>query len=204
LVAAGLPAVVANQYKVLDASATAFARHFYRALAQGLTLAEAARASRSAVRGSIAGEAIDWAVPVLYARDPGARLCDPGLLAPGAVPPRVGPVPRAVGAPRAYRVGVWDIDGALPHLEDTLERMNAAQDRFVFRLADLQAPLGSWRLREARGRRRASLYVDRLSRVVGRGADDLGLDVLAGVTGRPLAPRHGPRPQTAPVPHSPA
>src|SRR5262249_6671128 len=98
LLAPGPPAVVAHQYQGLDAPATAFARHFYRALAQGLTLAEAARASRSAVRGSIAGEAIEWAVPVLYARDPGARLCDPGVLAPAAVPSRVGSGPPAIGA----------------------------------------------------------------------------------------------------------
>jgi hypothetical protein len=195
LVAAGLPAVVANQYKVLDASATAFARHFYRALAQGRTLAEAARESRSAVRGSIAGESIDWAVPVLYARDPRARLCDPGVLAPAAGPARVRPGPRAPAAPGVYRVGVWDIDGALPHLEDTLERMNAAQDRFAFRLADLHAPLGSWR--GARGQRLSRLYIDRLSRALGRGADDLGLDALAGISGRPVVLGHGPRPRQA-------
>ena len=35
LVAHGLPAVVANQYSVLDSSATSFAQHFYWSLAQG-------------------------------------------------------------------------------------------------------------------------------------------------------------------------
>ncbi|MCB1553525.1 MAG: CHAT domain-containing protein, partial [Xanthomonadales bacterium] len=48
LVAHGLPALVANQYSVLDSSATAFAKHFYRALATGQTLADAARESRIA------------------------------------------------------------------------------------------------------------------------------------------------------------
>ena len=74
LVAHGLPAVVANQYSVLDSSATSFAQHFYWSLAQGNSLGQSAREARIAVNYSLHGEPIDWAVPVLYARDfkPGA------------------------------------------------------------------------------------------------------------------------------------
>lgn len=75
LVAAGIPAVVANQYTVLDSSATAFARSFYQELASGSTLGDAAREARIAVNYQINGTSIDWAVPVLYARDPSDRLC---------------------------------------------------------------------------------------------------------------------------------
>ena len=75
LVAHGLPALVANQYSVLDSSATSFAQHFYWSLAQGLSLGQAAREARIAVNYSLHGELIDWAVPVLYARDPGMTLC---------------------------------------------------------------------------------------------------------------------------------
>jgi len=74
LVAGGVPAVVANQFKVLDPSAAAFAQHFYWALASGRTIGDAAREARVAVNYSIAGEAIDWAVPVLFARNPGDRM----------------------------------------------------------------------------------------------------------------------------------
>ncbi len=74
LVAGGVPAVVANQFSVLDVSATAFARHFYWALAQGLTIGDAAREARVAVNYSISGEAIDWAVPVVFTRNPGDRI----------------------------------------------------------------------------------------------------------------------------------
>src|SRR6187549_2118435 len=70
LVAHGLPALVANQYSVLDSSATSFAQHFYLSLATGMTLGESAREARIAVNYSLHGELIDWAVPVLYARDP--------------------------------------------------------------------------------------------------------------------------------------
>ena len=62
-----------TRYSVLDSSATSFARHFYASLAQGLSIGESAREARIAVNYSLHGELIDWAVPVLYARDPGRR-----------------------------------------------------------------------------------------------------------------------------------
>jgi CHAT domain-containing protein len=69
LLAGGIPAVVANQYKVLDSSATAFARHLYWSLARGHALGAAAREARVAVSYAKGGDPMDWAVPVLYARD---------------------------------------------------------------------------------------------------------------------------------------
>ncbi|MGA7992974.1 MAG: CHAT domain-containing protein, partial [Thermoanaerobaculia bacterium] len=77
LLAGGIPAVVANQYKVLDASATAFARHLMWALARGHTLGVAAREARVAVALARSSEPMDWAVPVLYARDTSLVLCRP-------------------------------------------------------------------------------------------------------------------------------
>jgi CHAT domain-containing protein len=70
LVAAGLPAVVANQYSVLDAAATAFARELYAHLALGRSLGDAAREARVAVGRALGPEKLDWAVPVVFARDP--------------------------------------------------------------------------------------------------------------------------------------
>lgn len=77
LLAGGIPAVVANQYKVLDTSAAAFARHLYGALARGHSLGSAAREARVAVSVAKASEPMDWAVPVLYARDTSLVLCRP-------------------------------------------------------------------------------------------------------------------------------
>jgi hypothetical protein len=74
LVAAGVPAVVANQYAVLDEAATAFARGFYAELALGRSLGAAAREARVAVGHAIGADSIDWAVPVLFARDPRETL----------------------------------------------------------------------------------------------------------------------------------
>jgi hypothetical protein len=77
LAAAGLPAIAANQYRVFDDAAIAFAAHFYAALAQGLPLSEAFREARVGLGYERGAEALDWAVPVLYARDPRAVLCRP-------------------------------------------------------------------------------------------------------------------------------
>jgi len=74
LVHAGLPAVVANQFSVLDGAALVFARELYRSLALGRALGDAAREARLAVRCDAACGPVDWAVPVVYARDPGAAL----------------------------------------------------------------------------------------------------------------------------------
>jgi len=70
LVAAGLPAVVANQYPVEDAAATAFARELYAQLAGGSTLGDAAREARVAVGRDLGTGSLGWAVPVVFARDP--------------------------------------------------------------------------------------------------------------------------------------
>ena len=85
LVSHGLPALVANQYSVLDSSATSFAQHFYWALAQGMSIGQAACEARIALNYSIQGDTIDWAVPVVYTRDPNMVLC--------ARPEKMGAVP---------------------------------------------------------------------------------------------------------------
>jgi hypothetical protein len=69
-----VPAVVANQYPVLDTTATVFAREMYAALAHGSTLGDASREARVAVGHTTGAETLDWAVPVLFARDPAATL----------------------------------------------------------------------------------------------------------------------------------
>ncbi len=74
LVAAGLPAVVANQYSVLDAAATSFAAEFYAQIARGRSFADSAREARLAVGREHGTNGIDWAVPVLFARDPREAL----------------------------------------------------------------------------------------------------------------------------------
>src|SRR6185503_19936501 len=114
LVSHGLPAVVANQYSVLDTSATSFSQHFYWSLAHGMGLGQAACEARIAVNSSMQGELIDWAIPVVYARDPNMTLCvrPAGDAAKAAAKARE--VRRRTAPKRAVRVAVWDIDDMLP------------------------------------------------------------------------------------------
>ncbi|MFI5182679.1 MAG: CHAT domain-containing protein [Thermoanaerobaculia bacterium] len=76
---AGLAAVAANQYRVFDDAAALFAAGLYGALADGIPVAAALREARSGLSGALGEDALDWAVPVLYARDPGTVLCRPSV-----------------------------------------------------------------------------------------------------------------------------
>ncbi|MGI8427258.1 MAG: CHAT domain-containing protein [Actinomycetota bacterium] len=146
LVSHGLPALVANQYSVLDSSATSFAQHFYWALAQGMSIGQAACEARIAVNYSIRGEIIDWAVPVVYTRDPDMALCvPPEKMSAAPVTAVRGDSRRAIEG-RPVRVAVWDIDNVFPSLGRTLEEMNGTQDVFGFELVALSVPLDAWDL----------------------------------------------------------
>lgn len=73
LMAAGIPAVLAMQYKIWDSSAITFSRSFYKALAAGLPLEQAVSSGRIAVFNlcdSFQDKQYwrDWGVPVLYCR----------------------------------------------------------------------------------------------------------------------------------------
>jgi hypothetical protein len=187
LVEGGLPAVVANQYKVLDPSAVAFAQQFYWALANGATLGEAAREARIAVNYSIEGEIIDWAVPVLYARDPDRRLC---VRKDTTVPlkrPASRPSPSAVSKPAAVKrrlapliVGIADLARYFTGMEDILVRLNSVQNRFVFRLVEINTPMGVWEHDNKNDINR--LYAERFAEKLRNKPKALGVDLLGCIT----------------------
>lgn len=77
LVRAGLPAVVAMQAPMPDASATRFSRTLYAALADGLSLDAAVTEGRKAVALYAGMDQPDWAIPVLYLRAPDGILWTP-------------------------------------------------------------------------------------------------------------------------------
>jgi hypothetical protein len=195
LMEGGLPAVVANQYPVLDPSAVAFAQRLYWALAQGASLGEAAREARIAVNYSITGELIDWAVPVVYARDPNYRVCQPTA----RVTPLVrDPMSDAIAAlthelhtrksetekfleslvPTREIVGVADLPRFFPELSSVIERLNAAQDRFEFREVDVVVPLGVWDRQDGQRYLHAPRFAERIKQKV----DALGVQYLACIT----------------------
>jgi hypothetical protein len=187
LMEGGLPAVVANQYSVLDPSAVAFAQYLYWAIAQGASIGEAAREARIAVNYSITGDLIDWAVPVVYARDPNYRLC--------RLTARVTPLSNAPSPAASFsfasaaavarrddadreRVGVADIAGYFPELRTILDRFNEVQERFAFREVKIAVPLGVWDRIDGQRRLNARRFANRITDKVAA----LGLDYLACVT----------------------
>ena len=180
LVSHGLPALVANQYSVLDSSATSFAQHFYWSLAQGMTLGASAREARIAVNYSLHGELVDWAVPVLYARDANRTLC-----AKPAAPMRVPATSVQVRSRRATtgrptRVAVWDIDDVFPSLDKTIDAMNGAQKVFGFELVDMSVPLDVWDLESEKGK--PYLWAEKLARRLQSKTVELRANLLACVT----------------------
>ena len=70
LVRKGVPAVVAMQYSILDASATGFAFAFYQALASGRAIDQSLTEARLAMRNAKGSNKVDFATPVLYLLDP--------------------------------------------------------------------------------------------------------------------------------------
>jgi hypothetical protein len=182
LVSHGLPALVANQYSVLDSSATSFAQHFYWALAQGMGVGQAAREARIAVNCSMQGDIIDWAVPVVYARDPSLTLCEP----PAAATPAPAAAARAANRRRQrsdrQRLAVWDIDNVFPALKDTLRRMTEAQSVFEFEVVELSAPLDIWDLGTKGPDGAPYLIPDKLAERMACATAELGVDLLACIT----------------------
>lgn len=71
LVRAGMPAVVAMQQRIMDQTALAFSREFYRALADGWPVDAAVQEGRRSIMTVLGNDwqgRADWAIPTLYAR----------------------------------------------------------------------------------------------------------------------------------------
>lgn len=188
LVAGGLPAVVANQFKVLDLSATAFAQRFYWAIARGMGLGEAAKEARIAVNYSLSGESIDWAVPVLYARDPSLRLIKkPTSVRGHEEAPLFSRKGRRATLRHATRIAVWDVSYVFPQLEDTLEKLNHVQNRFGFEVVDISVPLGTFvKVKSKLGDEEAFLYADAVAERLKYKPKELGVDFLMCITTQPM------------------
>jgi uncharacterized membrane protein HdeD (DUF308 family) len=128
LVRRGVPAVVAMQYEITDRAAIAFARVFYRAVADGLPVDAAVAAGRTAVSMD---SALEWGTPVLYMRSPDGRIFDMTASAPRTQPTAETEDRQEYDSLRRYREGVesaW-ADGKL-------------QSNEVQRLKDLAVELG--------------------------------------------------------------
>jgi hypothetical protein len=115
LVKMGIPAVVANQYRIQDRCAIAFGRQFYQALAGGLPIERAVAAGRvGAYNADKSGR--DWGVPVLYLR------AGDGTIFAGTADPQVRASNRAAAEAQVLlRIGEIRAGGVVYGAE--LERM---------------------------------------------------------------------------------
>jgi hypothetical protein len=149
---------------VLDVSATEFAKHFYWWLALGSTVGDAAREARVAVNYSVAGENIDWAVPVVYARNPGRMIytdeererVEATLLRPAEKAKQ----PSLCKGFKGMKVGLWDVNHVLPELDDFASTLNGRQNQFCFQAVEVSAPLGTWRRTTPTGGGASKGYID--------------------------------------------
>jgi len=74
LVSAGIPAVIAMQYKIPDQSAVQFSEEFYQALAKNYQVDAAVEAARKAMALERGLGKVDWGIPVLFMRSPDGIL----------------------------------------------------------------------------------------------------------------------------------
>lgn len=74
LIQQGIPAVIAMQSEITADAANAFAREFYRALADNYPIDAALAEARKAIY--VEGNDVEWATPVLYSRAPDGVLFD--------------------------------------------------------------------------------------------------------------------------------
>ena len=176
LIAGGVPAVVANQYPVLDVSATAFSRHFYWALAMGHSIGDAAREARVSVNYSIAGEAIDWAVPVVFARNPAQRLCVPRTAAGYERTRRAVVRQRRRAVEDRIKIGIWNAHRMIPHLPEICEHLTKAQTQYAFETVSFPAPIGIWRREQDKDQ--AFVVADTLYDRLKDKPTELGVDTL--------------------------
>jgi hypothetical protein len=195
LVADGVPAVLANQYPVLDRAATAFSLHFYWCLTQGLSLGDAVKESRIALKYS-GGDLISWAVPVLYARNPDAKLCErisasdlEVSAVTGITSPR-GAVARAAtasSAQRQIRIAVWDVTDSFAELDNTISTLNSVQQTFELFTINLNVPYGTWKVQKDRFDGTAYLAAERVAGQLRKVVTGVFADFVFFVTDRPLA-----------------
>jgi hypothetical protein len=125
---------------------------------------------------------IDWAVPVVYARDPSMALCEAPVASTAAPAAAARAASRRRVVAGRQRMAVWDIDSVFPELKQTLVRMNAVQTVFEFELVDLSAPLDIWDLDQKAPDGSPYLLAETLAHRMESATADLGVRVLACLT----------------------
>jgi hypothetical protein len=152
-----------------------------------MSLGAAAREARIAVNYSMHGDNIDWAVPVVYARDPNNCLVEKSTRGLPFAAAQATVTRGATTLTHTKRIAVWDVDRAMPDLRQTLDRLNAAQKRFGFEAVDLSVPLDAMETVDEGSKRVSYLRADRIADRLGGKTLDLHVDYLVCITHLPLS-----------------
>jgi hypothetical protein len=127
LIRAQIPAVIAMQFKVLDAAARAFAGEFYRALAEGFPIDACVTEGRRAVMGAVGLSRADWGIPVVYTRAADGKLFDlPARSAHTTTTPPANANTNAISPPVRSDSGQSQANEAVTTLDDDREAQLAA------------------------------------------------------------------------------
>jgi len=125
---AGIPIVVAMQFKIPDMTAVRFAKKFYMEMASGEQITTALTRARQSISGDTGIDKKDWGIPVLYATDPENLIFRPKT--------RLSVKPSASKKLRSSEVtnviGICDINSLLINLEPMVNKMNSLQKYFRF------------------------------------------------------------------------
>ena len=191
----GIPAVVANQYSVVDQLASLFSLNFYSCLAHGLSVSDAMREARIAVSCAEEADDMDWGVPVLFARSPHSTLCrsrpcDTNFSATVSKNhareiTRRGGKEKAV-MPRGKRIAVWCTSPALSYregLEEIVRELQEAQQEFEFVIRRRRIPAHFFNRDGARGYLSAEGILAHLTVML---KTSFNADVLVCITDQPL------------------
>ncbi len=91
LIRAGVPAVVAMQYAIVDSSSVYFSHALYKALADGWPLDAAVTEGRKAISAQVTADDMDWGIPVLFMRSSDGVLWkeESGEIGENAIAPEV-------------------------------------------------------------------------------------------------------------------
>jgi hypothetical protein len=125
---------------------------------------------------------IDWAIPVVYARDPSMTICAPPVPAKAAALGSVRSRKPPTREQRPVAVAVWDVDSVFPSLDSALTKMNSSQDHFGFDLVDISAPLDAWDLEHRARDGSPYLWAERVVHRLGGVPLELHVNVLVCIT----------------------
>jgi hypothetical protein len=208
LLGRGIPAVIANQFSMIDVSSHYLSSIIYSALASGKSLVEAMRDGRRAMQFADDYRFFDWGIPVLYSSEPnltffphphsnqmtlGTSAEEPSSDAPKVIPPVEGVLSSAASSEQQRarsqhkdrarrRVALVDINSKAGFLPDLVNTANQAQNYYHFQMDYLPIPAGAVRHAIGEEKEYPHLFLPALEEYLKHATHRLGVDIVCCLT----------------------